>query len=109
MTKEVRELVAERPWILEEKLCEMEKNENSYLDIIATFIREKPVKIENSKQLGIVIGRYGKTAKKLEGAYTNEQIYDAISRIKRDNESRGRRAQDHVDWTLETILKYLTK
>lgn len=96
-------------WILEEKLQDMEKKENSHLDIISTFIREKPVKVENSKQLSIVIGRFCKTAQKISGAYTNEQVFDAIKRIKSDNEARLRRNNDEVDWTLETVLKYLTK
>lgn len=97
------------PEVLEEKLQEMEKNEGSYLDIIATFIREKPVRIENSKQLSLVISRFAKIAKTAEGAYTNKQIFTAIEEIKRENWDRERKGQVPIDWTVETIVKKLTK
>jgi hypothetical protein len=99
--------VPSAPWILEEKLQDMEKKEGSYLDFIASFIREKPVKIENSKQLSVVITRYCRVAKQLEGAYTSKQVFDAIDAVKKDNERR--RIDDKVDWTLDTVLKKLTK
>lgn len=95
-------------WVLEEKLQEMEEVQNSYKDIIATFIREKPVKVENAKQLSNIIGRYCRIAQKLSGAYTNKQIFEVAERIKKDNEKRQRQG-DEIDWTLETIYKYLTK
>lgn len=98
-----------KPFDLEEKLVDMEKKEGSHLDIIATFIREKPVSVDNSKQLGAVIARYGKIASRMSGAYSTSQIFEAIQRIKEDNLARGRRSQDHIDWTLETVYKYLTK
>lgn len=97
------------PWILEEKLEEMEKTENSYLDIIATFIRKKPVTVENSKQLSNIISRYCRIAKLLSGAYTNDQIFRAVDKIKKDNSTRERRGDDVVDFTLETVYKNLTK
>src|SRR3990167_10396814 len=75
-------------WLLEDKLKDMEKEENSYLDIIATFIREKPVLVENSRQLSEVISRYCRVAKKLAGAYTNKQIFTAADKIKEDNKGR---------------------
>lgn len=105
----IKEKKEEKPWILEEKLQEMEKKENSYLDIIATFIREKGLVLENSKQLGLVIGRYGKVAKQMEGAFTNNQIYSAIERVKNDNAARVKKGQDEINWTLETVLKFLLK
>lgn len=101
--------IAPVEWSLESKLQEMEKVENSYLDIIATFIREKPVKIENSKQLSAVITRYCRVAKKLAGAYTNKQIFDAVGKIKADNAIRKRRGEVEIDYTLETVMKSLTK
>lgn len=93
---------------LEEKLEDMEKVENSPKDIIASFIREKKVSIENSKQLSVVISRYMRVATKLSGAYTNVQIFQAVKEIKADNVKRVRKG-DEVDYTLETILKKLTK
>lgn len=97
------------PWILEEKLKKMEEVENSALDIIATFIREKRVPVENSKQLSSVIGRFMRVATEISGGYSNKQILAAIDQIKADNASRVKRKQDTVDWTVNTILKFLTK
>lgn len=96
-------------WVLEDKLKEMEAEPNSYLDIIATFIREKPITIENGKQLSAVIARYCRVAKRLAGAYTNKQIFDAVGRIKVDNTERKRKGSEQIDYTLETVWKYLTK
>lgn len=97
------------PEMLEERLMQMESNEGSALDIIATYIREKPVKITNSKQLSLVIGRFARIAKASEGAYTNAQILGAIDDIKKDNKERTQRGQSPVDWTVETIIKTLIK
>lgn len=109
--KDKKEIVEQSSteWSLENKLTEMEKTPNSYLDIIATFIREKPVKVENSKQLSNVITRYCRVAKSLSGAYTNKQIFEAAEKVKRDNEFRRRKGQPEVDYTLETFYKQLTK
>jgi len=95
-------------WNLEEKLSNMETIPNSYLDIIASFIREKPVPIENAKQLSAVISRYSRVAQKLSGAYTNKQIFEAADKIRQNNKRLASKG-DEVDWTLETILKTLTK
>lgn len=99
----------EAPFVLEEKLEQMEKNPNSHLDVIASFIREKELKIENGKQLSAVIKRYARAAKEIAGAYSTEQIYAAVDKIKKDNDRRKRQNGDVVDWTLETVLKMLTK
>jgi phage replication O-like protein O len=94
---------------LEEKLLDMEKVPNSVLDIIASFIREKPVSVENAKQLSGIIARYGRVAKLLSGAYTNEQIFGAVKKINNDNNYRKKKGQPAVDYTLETVYKQLTK
>lgn len=96
------------PFNLEEKLQKMEAKPNSYLDVIASFIREKPVRVENSKQLSAVISRYARIAQKLSGAYTNEEIFAAAEKIRKENKRREDKG-DGVDWTLETIFKTLTK
>lgn len=89
------------PFILEEKLTEMETTKNSALDIVAILIREKPVRVDNSKQLSAVIARNMRVAKTLSGAYTNSQIFQVIDKIKADKLG--------IDWGLETVLKFLTK
>jgi len=97
------------PELLEEKLCDMEKKEDSHLNIIATFIREKPVKIENSQQLTNVITRFAKVASDMAGAYSMDQIFTAIDEIKKDNVWRKRKGEAEVDWGIETVLKKLVK
>ena len=87
----------------------MESIPNSPRDIIATFIRAKGLKIDNSKALSAVIARYSRVAKTLSGAYTNKQIFDAVKKIKANNEIRSRKDGDSVDYTLETVYKQLTK
>lgn len=94
---------------LEESLKKMESKENSHLDIIATFIREKPVQVENSKQLSGIITRYARVAQQLSGAYTNKQIFTATASIQEENKKRERRGEEVVDYTLETVYKKLTK
>lgn len=110
-TKKEKEIAeaSSAPWNLEEKLQKMEEKENSPMDIIATFIREKPVKVENGKQLSAVISRYVRVATKLSGAYTNKQIFGAAEQIKKENDLAKRKGQVEIDWTLETIYKKLTK
>lgn len=86
---------------LEEKLQEMEKEENSHSDIIATFVREKGLVLLNQKQLDMVKYRYTATAKRMSGAYTNKEIYKAYDYAKKNYKD--------IDWTLETLIKILTK
>lgn len=97
-----------KPWILEDKLKEMEIVPGSTKDILATFIREKNLIIENSDQLSAVIGRHGRDAKILQ-AYPIDRIFSTIDRIKKDNDSRIRQNNLPFDWHLGTVLKYLTK
>lgn len=106
--KNVKKVVeASSTFSLEDKLKDMELK-GGYLDIIATFIREKGIKCDNSKQLSNVISRFVKVAKKLEGAYSNEQIFNAIDKIKKDS-IQFQKKGDELDWSLDTIYKKLTK
>lgn len=92
---------------LEEVLTDMEKT--PHLDLIATYIREKPVTIENSQQLSLVITRFCKVASEMVGAYSNDQVFTAIDKIKKDNKWKERKGEVVTDWTLETVLKTLVK
>jgi hypothetical protein len=105
----IKRVVNFTPDDLEKRLETMESSEGSYLDIIATYIRKKPVTITNSKQLSMVISRFSRIAKSAEYAYTNQQIFDAIKKIQADNAELKRKGQPEIDWTVETIFKQLTK
>lgn len=109
--RKAKEIVFFTNEILEEKLLKMELKENSHLDIIASLIREKQIKITNSKQLSEVITRHCKSASKLSGAYSNKEIFD-VMKILQDNykkELDKGKIGNPIDWTLETVLKKLTK
>lgn len=96
-------------WNLEEKLEGMELVENSTKDIIATFIRQKKLPVTNAKQLTVVITRHGKAAKMLSGAYSNDQIIKVMKKLNQENELKTRKGEEPMSWTLETVMKYLTK
>jgi hypothetical protein len=109
--KPQKEIVKFTPEMAEEELSKMELKENSHLDIIASFIREKKIKIENSKQLGIIIKRHCKSASELSGAYSNKQIFKVMEELQKDFEKETERgkAGNPIDWTLETVIKKLSK
>lgn len=107
--KKKQSIIELSPEDLEIRLQKMEQKENSFLDIIATYIRQKPVTIENSKQLALVVSRFCRVAKQLEGAYTNDQIFSVIKDLKKENEQKKLKGQVPIDWTIETILKSLLK
>lgn len=107
--KEKKPPIEYTPEMLEQRLTQMEQVEGSALDIIATYIREKPVKITNSKQLSLVIARFSRIAKAAEGAYTNKQLFEAIGEIKKENQERSRKGEAPIDWTVETVIKKLIK
>lgn len=93
---------AVKEWNFEVALDKMELKEGSYLDIIATFIREKGIICENSKQLSAVISRNSRVAKQIEGAYSMDQFFKTIDFIKKDS------FKSNYDWGMETIYKKLT-
>lgn len=109
--KEPKPIVIFTPELLEAELDKMESKENSHLDIIATFIREKKIKVLNSKQLELLIRRHCQPASQLSGAYSNKEIFRAMEKLQKDYEKevdRGK-AGSPVEWTLETVIKVLTK
>lgn len=109
--KEPKPIVIFTPELLEVELEKMESKENSHLDIIATFIREKKIKVLNSKQLELLIKRHCQPASQLSGAYSNKEIFRAMEKLQKDYEKevdRGK-AGSPVEWTLETVIKVLTK
>lgn len=96
-------------WKLEDKLQQMEEKEGSYLDIIAAFIREKNIQIENAKQLSSIITRHCRVAKQIEG-YSAVRIFKAMDDIKAEiARMEKQRKGSGYDWSLETVWKKLTK
>ncbi len=75
-----------------------------WLNILGVYLKRKGVDIRSRKQLDVVRGRYVKVAKELT-AFDREQIIEKIKEcekmVDRDNKP--------INWTLETVLKQLTK
>jgi hypothetical protein len=100
-------------WNLEDKLIKMESVPGSYLDHIATYIRNKDFKIANAKQLSTYIARNAKVAKELEG-FTSKQVMSVMDKLETEYKERERllklgKRTDNWKWTLETCLKELMK
>lgn len=100
-------------WNLEERLIKMESVPGSYLDHIATYIRQKNFPIVNIKQLSTYITRNAKVAKDLEG-FTSKQLIAVIEKLENEYKERERllklgKRTDNWKWTLETCLKELMK
>jgi hypothetical protein len=117
--KDNDENIMKKAWSLEEKLQDMEKpdNPNKMLNIIATFIRERPhlqMQIneapEPSKRLSAIINAHIQWAKKIvEGSFTDKEIFAAIDRLKKKEVKERQKSEIVVEWVVSTIYKELTK
>lgn len=73
-----------------------------YLQIIGNYAEEKKSDLKTGPQWEEFLDRNTKPAQRLE-KFSDKQISDAVTRIDEDVRKRW------FDWTLETVLKYLTK
>jgi len=89
-------------WSLEKELEKLDKSGKRYLEIIGYFIERKKLDIPNGKALAATIARYARAAKSLEG-FTSSQIKKAMDDLEKRSD------KDDFKWTLETVLKQLTK
>lgn len=97
-------------WNAETSLKKMEEKQGSYLDIIATFIRAKKIKLKNSQHLSLIIKRNAKTAKEIEGIYTTEELYQCMDELEEDKKRREKKfGYAEWDWGIETCVKQLLK
>jgi len=88
----------------DEEVKKLEDNPRRDLNIIAYYMRKRRNsllrKIKNYQQFKIFLRRHLRPAKDLK-VYTDEQIVSAVKEIERKYSG--------IDWTLETLLKELTK
>lgn len=104
--KQIAPAKPDAPFSFEEELKKMEDSETRHINIIALYMdyRRKTLKvnIQNTEQLSLFIKRHARSASQLAKAkYTDEQLVEAFDITKR-------KCAD-IDWTLETIVKHLTK
>ncbi len=89
---------------LEEEIKKWENSKQRHVEIIGWFMKMKlqgiKKKILNMEQFNIFTKRHMKVAKELS-AYTDEQLLLASKYVEKNHSD--------IEWTLETILKHLTK
>ena len=88
---------APQPFSLEEELQKWEKGPVRRMDILAWFIREKSLLPDSKEKLKDIVDRHIRDARKLE-KYNDTELLEAHKSAKKFDE-----------WTLSTILKYITK
>lgn len=84
---------------LKEYLEEMKASKQAHIRIIAIFLEKKGVKLVTREQAQIAIKRHLRAARDLS-KFTNEQIERAV---------RIAEEQCPDKWTIETLIKYITK
>lgn len=82
---------------LKTEIAKLEESNRRDLNIIAFYIQEKGIKVENPDQLGVIIRRNLRVAKDLK-------VFDD-ARIVTAKEIAKKKFEDL--WTLETILKII--
>jgi len=83
---------------LNEEIVKLEENKRRDLNIIALYLSERRPDIRNKAQFGIVLKRHLRAARDLS-PFEDDQIIESI-----------RKAKEFVPgWTLETLVKILTK
>jgi len=100
--KNITKISAGKPqeFVLEDKLKQMEDDEKREdLQIIASFIRAKKLKPNSSAELTAIIKRHLRAAKQLI-PFSTKQLVEAKQKAEK---------MCGDEYTLETILKYLTK
>lgn len=85
-------------WNFQEELRKLEDSERRDLNIIALYLDIRKPDIQNKDQFGTAIRRHLRGAKELK-PFSDDQIINATKKAK----------DMKVDWTLETLIKILTK
>lgn len=86
------------PFIFGEYIKKLEDSERRDMNIIALYLDEKKPKILSADQMRVAVKRHLRPAKDLV-PFTNDQILSAIPQARKATPS----------WTLETLVKILTK
>jgi DNA-binding transcriptional regulator YhcF (GntR family) len=103
-TKIQAELEEKKEFNLEDEIKRLLGYQQYWLNIIGLYIKVKKVNLTNKKQVGVLVSRFTKTAKILE-AFDRKQIEDGMRKCMQQKDFKN----NSIDWTLETLLKQLTK
>ncbi len=93
---------------LEEFVSSMRTSPHRHVRLIGEYADEIKPDMKTRGQWTVFIGRNVRSAKKLE-VFSDEQISAAMSRIEKDCRTKNNPKGFITDWTLETLLKYITK
>jgi len=96
--KDIAEQSSAQAFSLKEYIKEMEDDSRRDINIIALYFEEKKPDIQTKAQAHVAIRRHLRAAKNLI-PFTDKQILDAIPKAKRIT----------AEWTIETLVKVLTK
>lgn len=88
----------------EEEVKKLMSYNQYWLNVIGLFIKRKGMRLTSKAQLSEVIKRHSRAAKQV-AVFDREQIIGAIQEC----ESFLDKNQKPISWTLETVLKQLTK
>ena len=87
-----------KPFNLQEEIKKLEESPRRELNIIAFLIEKRQVKLESSGQLRATIKRHIRAANQLK-EFNNDQLLIAYNKV----------CLEYPQWTLETLIKMLTK
>jgi hypothetical protein len=90
----------EQPFDFAAYLESMRTNSQRHIQIIGRFFHAKGLTFDNLKQVQAAIKRHLRAARDLAG-FTNQQIDFAIQKVERQHPD--------IEWTLDTLVKVLTK
>jgi hypothetical protein len=86
-------------WSLEKALSDLEADSKpAHLGVIAMYLRERNTQFENQAQLNQAIKRHARPASQI-AHFSRDKIWSAVEKAKKTT----------PEWTLETVLKMLTK
>lgn len=91
----------EKPFNWEQYLKEMDENKSVHIQLLAHFFRVKKMKADTKEEAQAFIKRHTKAASQV-AKFGKRKVLDAIE------ECRNMERQD-ISWTMETVLKVLTK
>ncbi len=89
---------ARGPFSLKEEIAKLEDSKRRDMNVIALYLEEKKPDIKTYEQLSVAIKRHLRAAHQLK-VFSDDQIIRAIPRAKAIT----------PDWTIETVVKVLTK
>lgn len=94
------------PMTLGEFLLMMRGSAYRHARLIGEYADERQTQYQTRGQWRVFMGRNLRSARDL-APYTDHQIADAITRLKKDYAAMERKNGQEPKWTMETIIKYL--